>query len=582
MKLKLKLPLKKKSLLKLISASLLTIVLISLLIVSYELFFANKFYPRTFMEELEITGKTPGQVQQILSEQIGSRLNSKLDFVYQGKTYRVDLTKAAVNLDYQKLIAEIFPPGHQGSFWQRARFQLLNLVQPITYQPQLSLSIDDQISLIGRQIYQAPVQTQLNLNETNQVEIKTGQDGLELNRDQLLFQITRYLISGNYDQNLAVKTLYPDLSTSKAERLKNLLEDAKERPLALTFEQQTWQLDQKILFPLLDLSPSQDLLSPDKLKIYLTNEVAQQIDQPVVEALFNFDPQTRRVTAFKPAQNGAHLDQDQTGQLIILALQNIRPRHLSLPVTVTTPKISTSEVNSMGIKELLGRGISNFAGSITNRIYNVNLTASKLNGVLVPPNQIFSFNQTVGDITAATGFKQAYVIKEGRTVLDDGGGVCQDSTTLFRAVLNAGLPVIKRTAHAYRVGYYEQGFPPGLDATVFYPSVDFQFKNDTPSYILIQVYTQGLTLYVDLYGSSDGRVATISKSIVTDQTPPPPELRQDDPTLPKGTIKQVDFSAWGAKVSFNRTVVRNGEIIISETWRSNYKPWQAVYLVGTQ
>ena len=153
--------------------------------------------------------------------------------------------------------------------------------------------------------------------------------------------------------------------------------------------------------------------------------------------------------------------------------------------------------------------------------------------MLIPPGDIFSFNQTGGDITAATGYKQAYVIKEGRTVLDDGGGVCQDSTTLFRAVLNAGLPVVKRTAHAYRVGYYEQGFPPGLDATVFYPSVDFQFKNDTKHHILLQAYVSGISLTVDLYGTSDGRVTTLTTPVVGEQTPPPPELRKDDPTLPK-------------------------------------------------
>ena len=167
-------------------------------------------------------------------------------------------------------------------------------------------------------------------------------------------------------------------------------------------------------------------------------------------------------------------------------------------------------------------------------------------------------------------------------MLDDGGGVCQDSTTLFRAVLNAGLPVVKRTAHAYRVGYYEQGFPPGLDATVFSPSVDFQFKNDTPSHVLIQAYTLGNSLYVDLYGTSDGRVSKISTPIVTNQTRPPPELRQDDPTLPKGTVKQVDFSAWGANVTFTRKVERNGEILINETFRSNFRPWQAIFLVGTK
>src|SRR5207249_4927169 len=83
-------------------------------------------------------------------------------------------------------------------------------------------------------------------------------------------------------------------------------------------------------------------------------------------------------------------------------------------------------------------GVSYFAHSIENRIYNVELAASKVNGILVAPNEEFSFDKYLGDVSSLTGYKQAYVIQGGKTVLGDGGGVCQVSTTLFRALLNAG------------------------------------------------------------------------------------------------------------------------------------------------
>jgi vancomycin resistance protein YoaR len=190
----------------------------------------------------------------------------------------------------------------------------------------------------------------------------------------------------------------------------------------------------------------------------------------------------------------------------------------------------------------------------------------------------------VGDISAATGYQSAYIIKDGRTVLGDGGGVCQVSTTLFRAALAAGLPIIERHAHAYRVHYYEEGgFKPGLDATVYGPTYDLKFKNDTPTSILIQVKTDvaNLSLTFDLYGTGDGRKAQISNQKLWDITPPPPDLYQDDPTLPKGTVKQVDFAAWGAKASFDYLVTRGTEVLESTTFVSNFRPWQAVYLKGT-
>jgi vancomycin resistance protein YoaR len=172
---------------------------------------------------------------------------------------------------------------------------------------------------------------------------------------------------------------------------------------------------------------------------------------------------------------------------------------------------------------------------------------------------------------------------EGRTVLGDGGGVCQVSTTLFRAVLAAGLPVLERRAHSYRVGYYEQNSPPGFDATVYSPTTDFKFKNDTPAYILIQAKAdnQTSTLIIELWGTNDGRIAKTTKPVITDQVPPPEDLYQDDPALRAGQIKQVDWKAFGAKVKFDYHVERHGEILSHQTFSSNYRPWQAVFLRGT-
>ena len=167
---------------------------------------------------------------------------------------------------------------------------------------------------------------------------------------------------------------------------------------------------------------------------------------------------------------------------------------------------------------------------------------------------------------------------------DDGGGICQFSTTIFRAALDAGLPIVTRTAHSYRVGYYEQGGnKPGFDATVFAPAVDFQFKNDTDHHILVQTVVDrtNAKLQVDFYGMRDGRKVEISTPVVSNVVPALPNKYQDDPTLPKGTTKQVDFSAQGATSVFTRKVYKNDKLLIDDVFKSNYRPWQAVFLVGT-
>jgi vancomycin resistance protein YoaR len=317
------------------------------------------------------------------------------------------------------------------------------------------------------------------------------------------------------------------------------------------------------------------------------NQFSDQVNIPVQDALFRFS--NGRVIAFRPSKDGRQLNimrakQQIKNAFLSAAKTNQQRLTILLPIETVRPFITTDGSNTFGIKELIGMGYSEFAGSIAGRIHNVALAASRINGILIKPGETFSFDTTLGDISAATGYQSAYIIKEGHTVLGDGGGVCQVSTTLFRAALAAGLPIVERHAHAYRVHYYEEdGSAPGLDATVFSPSVDLKFTNDTPGYILIQAKPDlnNLSLRFDLYGTRDGRISQIYNTKMWGQSSPPPDLYQDDPTLLKGTVKQVDFAAWGAKTSFQYKVTRGSEILQDSTFYSNFQPWQAVYLRGT-
>jgi vancomycin resistance protein YoaR len=322
----------------------------------------------------------------------------------------------------------------------------------------------------------------------------------------------------------------------------------------------------------------------------MINNLATSINIPADDGLFQFE--NGKVVAFKPSKNGRKLNTDQTRERIqsfvttvARADEPVNPNiTMDLPVETIHPSVTTENSNSYGIRELLGVGTSTYFHSIPGRIHNVALASERVHGHLVPPGSVFSFNDALGDVSAATGFAPAYIIKDGKTVLGDGGGVCQVSTTLFRAVLNAGLPIVERHAHAYRVGYCEQDSPPGIDATVFGPTVDLKFKNNTPGYLLIQMKNdpQNLALRFEIYGTSDGRKSDVTKPVILGQSSPPPTVYQDDPTLPAGVLKQVDFSAWGANITFNYKVTRNGETLIDEKYVSNYRPWAAVYLKGTR
>jgi vancomycin resistance protein YoaR len=220
-----------------------------------------------------------------------------------------------------------------------------------------------------------------------------------------------------------------------------------------------------------------------------------------------------RASAFSVSRDGYEVASGESFNAVLDNLkENSFTKDINLATSVLKPEITSSDVEQYGIKELIGTGASNFRGSPRNRIHNIGVGAARFNGVLIKPGEEFSFIKTLGPVDKSTGYLPELVIKTDKTVPEYGGGMCQVSTTCFRAALNSGLKITARTNHAYPVQYYN---PQGLDATVYIPSPDLRFINDTPGYILIQTRIEGTQLFFDFYGTSDGRQTKIVGPYVT-------------------------------------------------------------------
>jgi vancomycin resistance protein YoaR len=220
-------------------------------------------------------------------------------------------------------------------------------------------------------------------------------------------------------------------------------------------------------------------------------------------------------------------------------------------------------------------------------VRNIEVAAARFHGLLVAPGATFSFNENLGDVSLDTGFAEALIIYGGRTIRGVGGGVCQVSTTVFRTAYFGGFPVEERYSHAYRVSYYEKGDTwkgPGLDATVYAPLVDFKFTNDTPSWLLMEVYVNPSAARITwkFYSTPDGREVAVSPAQVTNVVPAPEPLYEEDATLAQGVIKQVDYAADGADVAVVRTITRGGVQINPDepALTTHYQPWRAVFNYG--
>lgn len=233
---------------------------------------------------------------------------------------------------------------------------------------------------------------------------------------------------------------------------------------------------------------------------------------------------------------------------------------------------------------VIAEGISVFTGSPASRIHNIALAATKLDGYVVEPGEEFSFLKAVGPINYGTGFRSSLIIFGDRTIWGIGGGICQVSTTMFRAAFWSGLPIVERHQHSYRVSYYEKdGSPPGFDAAIFNPGLDLRFVNDSDHPILIQAHVddQAMELRITLRGRNLHRkvdMLPVVKRNVIEPGPPLPDRL--DPSLAYGVRLQIEWAAEGIETGIIRQVVHGENVRFDEFW-SEFAPWRERWVVGT-
>ena len=571
---------------KLISKILfLSVLVVATIAGIYDLVFWQRIYPGVVVSGLYLGGKNEKEALLALGKITPPKT---LYLSTQEKEFELPNSQIDLSYDLPKTVERAFAFGRTGSLEEKILARIRGATSDINLPLVFSYNQAELNKFLGQTsetLYIPAIEPEIKI-EKGIVVVNPGKNGRETDLGLLEKRVKEALEKAQDQIPIPLITTSFTLTPQETEELSSRAEKLINATISFSFEEKTLTLTAQELV---------ELLTPGgKYKMEKVNEhverLSGQFSRPVQNPTFRFEG--GKVIEFKPAKDGITVEKEKLTQEFLAVLETAekeefetkveKKQSVTIPVITTKPQIKTGEVNTLGIQELLGRGTSRFRGSILSRVHNISIAASRLNGLLIPPGEVFSFNKALGDVSAFTGYQQAYIIKDGKTILGDGGGVCQVSSTLFRTVLNAGLPIMERRAHSYRVSYYEQDSGPGFDATVYDPTVDLKIKNDTPAHILIQatVDRKNMSLVFELYGTKDGRVATVSKPRVWNSVPPPPDLYQDDPTLPFGTIKQVDFKAAGAKVAFDYYVKRGSEVFQDRAFYSVYHPWQAVYLRG--
>ncbi|WP_189065734.1 VanW family protein [Deinococcus seoulensis] len=278
-------------------------------------------------------------------------------------------------------------------------------------------------------------------------------------------------------------------------------------------------------------------------------------------------------------RNGLQVNLEKTRANLLATLKD--PRGVKVNVVLgsqSAPKRTLDYFLSRGITAHLGTGETNYYGSSAARVKNIHVGASRFQDRLLD-GKVVSFNQMVGPISLSTGFVTGLVIAGERTADGVGGGICQVSTTVFRALYGAGLPITQRQNHSYQVHYYD---PQGLDATIYQPSLDLKFANDTGGALWFQTEwdDQESRLSVSVFGKARDFTVQIGTPKTLSSTPAPADRLIPDASVPAGQRRQVDWAAPGAVIEVQRSFLRDGKVFRQDTLKSTYRPWPNIFLVG--
>jgi vancomycin resistance protein YoaR len=255
----------------------------------------------------------------------------------------------------------------------------------------------------------------------------------------------------------------------------------------------------------------------ERVKIFL-EDLSRQINHDSIDA--KFEVRDGKIAVLARSENGLELDIEKSSKeienAVLAKAENQTGGEIKLIYKTIEPEIKSDEVENLGITKLIGEGRSNFKGSPKNRLFNINVATNRFNGALIRPGEEFSFVKILGEVDGEHGYLPELVIKQDKTEPEFGGGICQVSTTAFRAAIYSGLKITARRNHAYPVGYYN---PQGLDATVYVPKPDLRFINNTPGYILIQTKIEGTELIFQFWGTDDGRKIEIAGPKIIERNP---------------------------------------------------------------
>ncbi len=499
----------------------LCLVLLSLLI-AIRVAYRGRILPGITANGVYVSGLTKAEALRELNTQTAKYSEAPIESLSLQGNQQMSASQLGVEYLNEQAATEAMNTSRKGFILDQLGSELSGLlgqkpaITSVSYDTQKLSEISVGINTTAAK----PVENAKFTTQAGEILVQDGSRGKRVD-----FALLPSAISNHFGQMqnklfvMPILTVEPTLSTQALEAQKSILTPFKTSPLVLSYGDKSWPVDLNTIASWLALSganqpvitngmtsqyrlnaPAQNLYFEDKsIANYLTS-LSSEINVAPVDAQLSVTD--GRASIFTQSRDGKTLDTATSAEAISKQLTQGITTPIPLNVVITKAEVSDENIEKLGIKELISEGVTYFPGSPPNRLQNIRVGMAKFNGVLIKPGQNFSFNDYLGEVGAEQGYAPGLVILGDREEMQYGGGLCQVSSTAYRAALLAGLPITSRANHSFAVDYYTAPYGvPGVDATIYLPKPDMSFVNDTGHHILIQTKMVGTTLHFYFYGT---------------------------------------------------------------------------------
>ena len=583
-------------------AFFVVVAIVAVACIFFQVSYKYVFYPGTRLGNIPIQGLTREQALAKLDPITDKIEKNGMKVIYQGDgslnldftgavsaEANPDLARSILTFDNHQAVYDAFVLGHSNNFWQNMSAGWQIFVSGKNFQPSFYLD-DNALKQMLFDNFSAKEIKQQNAKPTivwqgndHTVAIGDEKSGQTFNYDKAISDIKLNLSQFKNDPIiLESKVAEPEITRVEIEGLVPKIDYVLASSLPkFAYNSSTWSMDKKKLSAMLEFKKDNGEvvlgMNHDLFMAWFNTVIASKIDVEAKNALIEMkDGQLQKIST---NSDGLKADGEKA---YVDANNGLSTNQWPVQIAVNkgAPEVAVGDINDLGIKEIIGTGESNFAGSPSNRRHNIANGASKVHGILIKPGEEFSLIKALGDVDGSTGYLQELVIKGNKTMPEYGGGLCQIGTTVFRAAMGSGLPITERRNHSYNVTYYLENGLPGVDATIYIPHPDVRFINDTGHYVLIQAKIVKDKLTFEFWGTKDGRTSSRTTPKAWDWVSPPPMKIVPTTDLKPGQKKCTESAHKGVKASFDYLITYADGTVKKQNFYSVYKPWQAVCLVG--